>query len=103
MLKKNLSKLCMISLVLSLSGCASVPDVPICAEISMSKGACTYTVSGKTVIVDDEHPLEGETWFDIRKKVLSTPAKSWAKLKTYLVKMCKKHKCNVDIDSWDRN
>lgn len=90
-------------LVSSLSGCASIPDVPLCAEISLSKGVCTYTVSGKTFIIDDDNPFEGQTWFDMRIKTLSVPAKSWAKLKAFLIKQCKKsNKCDVDISSWDR-
>ena len=103
MLKRNLLKLLTIWLVLKLStSCSSVPDVNICAEISISKGVCTTTVSSKTTIVDDEHPLDGATWFDIRSKALTVPAKSWAKIKAFLIKQCKQRKCNVDIDSWDR-
>lgn len=68
----------------------------------MSKAICVYTVSGKTVEVDDDRPLEGQTWWDMRQKVLSMPAKSWAEMKAYMIKMCKRHKCNVDISSWDR-
>ena len=103
MLKQNLLRLLTIWLVLKLStSCSSAPDVAVCAEISMSKGVCTYTVSGKNIIVDDEHPLDNETWFDIRSKALTVPAKSWAKIKAFLIKQCKQRKCNVDIDSWDR-
>ena len=70
----------------------------------MSKVACKYTLSQETVIVDDEHPFEGQTWFDMRIKTLSVPAKSWAKLKAFLIKQCKQtKKCDVDIDSWDRD
>ncbi len=79
-----------------------MPDVPLCAEVSMSKGVCTYTASGKTVEVTDEKPLNGQTWFDIRAKTLAVPAGSWAEIKAWMIKMCKKHKCNVDISSWDR-
>jgi FKBP-type peptidyl-prolyl cis-trans isomerase 2 len=68
----------------------------------MSKGICTKTVSGTNVIVDDDHPLEGQTWFDMRIRTLSMPAESWAKIKAYMIKMCKQHKCNVDISTWDR-
>lgn len=93
----------LIILFLFVSSCASVPDVPICAEVSMSKGICVYTVSGKSIAVDDEHPLEGQTWFDIRVKTLSVPASSWAKIKAFMIKQCKKtKKCDVDISSWDR-
>jgi FKBP-type peptidyl-prolyl cis-trans isomerase 2 len=91
----------MLSLVFVVS-CATVPDVPLCAEVSLSKGICTYTVSGKNIVVDDEHPLEGQTWFDMRSKVLAVPASSWAEIKAWMIKMCKKNKCDADISSWDR-
>lgn len=69
----------------------------------MSKGLCKFTLSNETIIIDDEHPYEGETWFDIRKKALTVPAKSWAKIKAWMIKMCKQYKCDVDISSWDRD
>ena len=81
-----------------------MPDVPLCAEVSMSKGVCTYTASGKIVEVTDERPLNGQTWFDIRAKTLAVPASSWAQVKAWMIKQCKKtNKCSVDISSWDRN
>jgi hypothetical protein len=101
MQKSYLKPLYAILLVLSCS-CASVPDVPICAEVSISRGMCTYTVSGKTINVSDEELLDGQTWFDIRAKALTLPASSWAKIKSFLIKQCKQNKCDVDIDSWDR-
>ena len=92
----------LIILSLFVASCATIPDVPICAEVSLSRGICTYTVSGKNIVVDDEHPLDNLTWFDIRSKVLATPASSWAEIKAWMIKMCKKNKCDVDISSWDR-
>lgn len=68
----------------------------------MSKGVCTFTVSGKNIEITDEKPYEGQTWFDMRSKVLAVPAKSWADIKAWMIKQCKKNKCNVDISSWDR-
>ncbi len=89
---------------LFLSGCSSIPNVPICAEVSIYKGLCTFTVSGKTITVDDENPYEGQTWFDLRVKALTVPASSWAEIKAFLIKQCKKtNQCDVEIDSWDRN
>lgn len=102
-MQKLNSLMLLISLSLFVSNCASVPDVPICAEISLSKGVCTYTVSGKNVEVSDEKTLNGQTWFDIRVKTLSVPASSWAEIKAWMIKQCKKNKCNVDISSWDRD
>lgn len=69
----------------------------------MSQGVCTYTVSGKNVYVDDTHPLDGQTWFDMRAKVLAVPASSWGAVKAWMIKQCKKNKCNVDIATWDRD
>lgn len=92
----------MILCLLSVS-CGTVPDVIICAEVNISKGLCTFTVSGRNIVVDDDHPYENQTWFDIRAKTLSVPASSWAQIKAWMIKQCKKtKKCEVDIDSWDR-
>lgn len=102
MQKKNLLLLSTALYILA-SSCATVPDVPICAEVSLSKGICTYTVSGKNIEVTDDKPLDGQTWFDIRAKVLAVPASSWAEIKAWMIKQCKKNKCNVDISSWDRD
>lgn len=104
MQKKNSQKLLIVLLAFALNGCANLPDEPICAEISLSKGVCTYTVSGKTIIVDDDNLLDGKTWFDVRVKALTVPASSWAKIKAFLIKQCKKtNQCDADINSWDRN
>jgi hypothetical protein len=102
--KKYSQKLLIASLILNLNGCANIPDEPICAEISLSRGVCTYTVSGKTIIVDDDNFLDGKTWFDLRVKALTVPASTWAKFKAYLIKQCKKtNQCSADISQWDRD
>lgn len=85
-----------------LASCANVPDVPICAEVNMSKGFCSYTVSGKKITVDDDNLLNGETWFDLRSHSLTMPVESWAAIKAWIIKMCKKYKCDAEISSWDR-
>ena len=93
----------LIGLFLCLSSCGSVPNVPICAEVNLSKGVCTFTVTGENIVIEDDHPYESQTWFDMRSKVLTVPASSWAKIKAWMIKQCKKSKkCNVNIDSWDR-
>lgn len=53
-------------------------------------------------MVDDEHLLDGETWFDLRSHSLTMPTESWAKLKAWIIKMCKKYKCDAEIATWDR-
>lgn len=104
MQKKNSQKLLIASLAFALNGCASIPDTIICAEISLSKGVCTYTVSQKTIIIDDNNLYENMSWFDLRVKALTIPASSWAKIKAFLIKQCAKtNQCDVQIDSWDRN
>ena len=104
MQKLNLRKLLIVLLVFGASGCASIPDTIICAEVSLSKGVCTFTVSGKNIVIDDEHPFEGSSWFDMRSNSLIVPAKSWAKIKAFLIKQCKKtNQCDVEISSWDRD
>lgn len=92
----------MIALLIFAGSCANVPDVPICAEVTISRGKCSYTVSKKKIEVDDENLLDGKTWFDIRSQSLTLPASSWAELRAWIIKMCKKHRCDAEISSWDR-
>lgn len=91
-----------ISLLIFVCSCANVPDEPICAEVSMSEGRCSYMVSNKQIKVNDDNLLNGKTWFDIRRQALTMPAESWAKIKAWIIKMCKKYRCDAEIDSWDR-
>jgi hypothetical protein len=92
-------------LIFTLSSCAGVrkvPDVPICAEVTMARGKCSYTVTAKKIDVDDEKLLNGKTWFDIRVQSLTVPAESWAELRSWIISICKRYKCDADIASWDR-
>lgn len=73
-------------------------------EISINRGYCTTIISGVPSQVDDNHTLDGDTWFDARIKMILVPPKTWAALKAYLIKNCKKTKaCNENIDSWMRS
>lgn len=104
MQRKNSQKLLIASLIFALNGCASIPNTIICAEVSLSKGICTYTVSGETITIDDDNLYENQTWFSLRNKALTVPASSWAKIKAFLIKQCAKtNQCDVSIESWDRN
>lgn len=106
-MQKNLRKIFSISIFLIFgtfaANCSSVPNVIGCAEINLSRGVCRFTVSQEKIIIDDENPYKGMTWFDIRRKSLTVPADSWAEIKKWMIKMCKRHKCDVDIASWDRD
>jgi hypothetical protein len=93
-----------------LSSCAvAPPDVPICTELSMTRGFCTYTVSDKDFYIDETHPFSfydnepPQTWWDLRPTFVLVPAPSWAKIKAFTIKVCKKYgQCDKTITSWDR-
>ena len=70
----------------------------------MSKGYCTTIISGKDFIVDDVNKLDDKTWFEHRPEMILVPVDTWASLKKYLIKNCKRsQKCNENIDSWTRS
>jgi hypothetical protein len=90
-------------LILGVSGCASVPNVPLCAElIPNEQGFCKNTIDAKEVIVDNKDSLlDGKTWVEIKTGSLLIPAKSWAEIKAYILKQCKKSKeCSDHIGDW---
>lgn len=104
MLRKSwllLSAICVLCL-----RCASVPDVPFCAEINPWKARCTHTISGdKDFVWDDDHKHNGETWWEARPKMIIVPVKeSWNPIRGYIIKNCKQfNQCSdKDISSWDR-
>lgn len=109
LLKKNLSSLLIISLSLIVFSCASVPDVPICKEITPDKGYCSWTLSPGGFIVDEEHPHafnpkkpeELSTWWEQRPLMLQVPGHSWAEIKKFIIKSCKiSRKCRGDVGEW---
>jgi hypothetical protein len=86
--------------------CASLKsiDKPVCVEINIAKGYCTTIISGEGFIVDDENLLDGKTWFEARLEMVQVPVETWAALKKYLIKNCRRSKsCNANIDSWNRS
>lgn len=92
---------------IAFTGCTHVPDVPVCVEITNVKGWCTNTVSDEEFFVDEEHPhvfSDGKmhTWWEIRPYMVLLPTKSWAELKSYVIKNCKRSNCDKYIQSWDR-
>lgn len=96
MLRLNSFLIFALSLSLQIS-CASVPDVPVCTEIHMSKGFCTHTISNK------EEFIEGDAWWNIRYKMILLPPDSWAKIKAFVIKTCKKTgQCDNGIADWER-
>lgn len=108
-MKKNLCKSLLISLGLALSSCAtSPPDVPACVELSPSRGGCVKVISGTVFTIDEEHPFVVDdkpyTWWQLRPMMVQLPPSSWADLKKWIIKVCRKYEsmCNKEISSWDR-
>lgn len=94
---------------LLISGCASVPDVPVCTEIHMSKGWCTNTVSDVEFFIYDKNPhsfsgnkKDAKTWWELRPFMVYMPFESYAEFKKYIIKQCKRTNCDKYIKSWDR-
>lgn len=91
-----------------LTSCASVPDVPVCVEINQAKGFCTNTISDTDYEIDEQHPakLPGDdkpkTWWERRPFMILVPTSSWAELKAYIIKQCKRSNCDQYVKSWDR-
>lgn len=91
-------------MLIILSGCSvTVPAVPLCAELSPTSGYCINTLTSEEFRVDEEHPYQGQTWWQMRPTMVHLPAQSWAKLKTFIIQVCAKtKKCNENLGSWDR-
>lgn len=80
-----------------------MPDEWACVELNPTKGYCTKTLSPTEQIVDNEHPLNGKTWWDMRPTFVMLPPESYAHLKAYLIKNCKNNnKCAPDLATWER-
>lgn len=101
--------LLMISLSLIVSSCASVPDVPICKEITPDKGYCTFTLKDESFYVDDERPYafdpskpdEKYTWWQMRPYMMQIPPHSWKEIKVYIIKQCKRSgDCRGNVGEW---
>ena len=90
-----------ILLLLIFNSCASVPDVPVITRIGPTSGYYVFTVSDKEGDVDDTHLLEGKTFLDYAVEGVIVPADSYAAIKAYILKSCKKSKsCGDDIGKW---
>lgn len=98
---KKSKKLLGFLLLLICSSCASIPDVPVCTRLDVSRGFCVWTVSKKEMVVSDKDLLNGKTWLDIVIESVYTPADSWATIKGFIVKKCKQsNACGSDVSTW---
>jgi hypothetical protein len=92
-MSRNLLTLFALSLSILLNkGCSTLPDVLLCTEINIERGYCVNTVSKKEFYVDETNLLEGKTWFELRPYMIYMPIESWVKIKSYLLKECKRYK-----------
>lgn len=72
------------------------------------KAGCVRIVSGTKTIIDDNNPIviEGKpyTYWEVRPFMIQVPPESWAELKAFIIKMCKKYEsaCQKEASSWDR-
>ncbi len=91
-------------LALLLNSCAlAPPDVPVCTEITMTKGWCTNTISDTEFYIDNERLFNGKSWWELRPTMIQVPVDSWVAMKAYIIKACKKYgNCDKDIAKWER-
>lgn len=68
----------------------------------MDRGYCVYTVSAKEFEVNDVNKFEEKTWYEQRNEMIRLPVSSWVEIKSFIIKMCKKYKCDKEISSWDK-
>lgn len=84
------------------SSCASLPDTWVCRARSVNQGFCTKTLSNEDFIVDDTHLLNGKTWIDLKIESVYVPVESWADIKGFILKKCKKNQdCSNNIGTWE--
>lgn len=91
-------------ILLLASACSvTVPRVPICAELNPAKGYCVNTVTSEEFVIDETHLYDGKSWWQMRPEMMVIPAQSWAEIKAFIVKVCRKTKqCDTELGSWDR-
>lgn len=92
-------------LALLLNSCATTkpPDVPLCLEFTPISGKCVTIITGREIEVDEEKKFENKTWWELRPTMIQMPASSWAQIKAFIIKACKKYDaCQKEVSSWDR-
>lgn len=62
------------------------------------------TMTGQEYIVDDDHTINGQTYWEMRPAMLLMPAASWAAIKAWIIKVCHKNKkmCDDAVGNWER-
>ena len=66
-------------------------------------GFCVWTISNKIQYVGESKKTwhRGKPWSRIRKEAALVPAEDFAKVKEFVINICKKsEECNKDIERW---
>lgn len=66
-------------------------------------GYCVWTISSRVQYVGEQEKrhLFGKPWSRIMREMVLMPSESYAKMKSYIIKNCKKNNdCNREIDKW---
>lgn len=95
----------LLSIALMSTSCSvTPPDVPLCTELTPSKGYCINTMSSREFEVNEEKKFNGKTWWQVRPYMIYMPIDSWVKLKSFIIKVCRKTKAcsGRNITSWER-
>lgn len=98
--------LLLIVIFASMIGCSTKPpDFPICVEMSMERGECIKVISGEKIRVDNDHKMNGKTWWESRPTNMIMPLESWVELKKFIIKLCKKNQgmCDKEVSTWQRS
>lgn len=89
---KNLCSMLFISSLLCLASCADLPQFKVCKELTPSRAKCIDALTEEKFDWDEFSLVDGKTYFEERPTMLQVPAESYAKIKSYLLKNCKKYK-----------
>ena len=93
-----MKKLCLTLFMSSLVSCASIPDFITCKELSVSRAACIKVVSEEKFFWDEQNKVNGKTYFEIRPTLIQIPPDSYADLKAFILKSCKRYGNCAELD-----
>lgn len=60
----------------------------MCKELEVDRGFCVWTTGTQEQFVDNGSLLYDQTWWELRPSMVMVPAKSWEKIKAYIIKNC---------------
>jgi hypothetical protein len=69
-----------------------------CKELSTSKAACIRVVSEEKIIWNDDNKINGKSYWEVRPTLIQIPPDSWADLKAFILKSCKRYGNCAELD-----